>query len=134
MNRIHPEFLGGLKPQTSAIYCGAKPSPPRGKVRGRPNQCFLSGRRTGFYAGIQEGLKQGIAKAKISKAIRVRSEVPINPLIKTIKVANANNDILKGFLMRSSKFETGAVRKMSQSTLREVFKKLGISEVPILNI
>jgi len=74
MNVNHAEFkanqVGGLKPQTSGIYCGSKPYPPKNKVRGRPNACFKSGLRSGFAAGIQQGLKQGMAKAKVTRAIR----------------------------------------------------------------
>jgi len=74
MNVNHAEFkanqVGGLKPQTSGIYCSSKPYPPKNKVRGRPNACFKSGLRSGFAAGIQQGLKQGMAKAKVTRAIR----------------------------------------------------------------
>lgn len=76
MNVNHAEFkanqIGGMKTQTSGVYCGSKPYPPKGKVRGRANQCFMSGRRAGFAAGIQQGLKQGMAKAKITRAINQR--------------------------------------------------------------
>jgi len=40
------------------IYCGANERVPRGRIRGRPNQCFLLGRRTGFYAGLLRGQQQ----------------------------------------------------------------------------
>lgn len=76
MNVNHAELklkiYGGAKSQTVRIYCGDKPNPPKGKVRGRSNQCFMSGRRAGFAAGIQEGLKQGMAKAKVTRAIHQR--------------------------------------------------------------
>ena len=38
------------------MYCGNKTRPPRGKVFGTPNQCFLKGRKAGFVGGISKGL------------------------------------------------------------------------------
>jgi hypothetical protein len=38
------------------MYCGSKTRPPRGKVFGTPNQCFLKGRKAGFIGGISKGL------------------------------------------------------------------------------
>jgi hypothetical protein len=40
---------GGSK---SSIYCGSNVKVPKGKIRGRPIQCFIAGRKSGFYAGL----------------------------------------------------------------------------------
>lgn len=38
------------------MYCGNKTRPPRGKVFGTPNECFLKGRKAGFVGGVSKGL------------------------------------------------------------------------------
>lgn len=51
-------LFGGAKPSGMPIYCGSNPTVPKGKVRGRPNQCFYAGRSAGFYAGVLKGQQQ----------------------------------------------------------------------------
>ena len=52
---------GGAKNIKYNVYCGSKVQVPKGKVRGRPNECFMLGRRAGFYAGILKGRDQGFS-------------------------------------------------------------------------
>ena len=48
------EVFGGAPLGPLRIYCGTKAVPP-GKILGRPNQCYKSGLRSGFVAGIMKG-------------------------------------------------------------------------------
>ena len=58
-------LFGGAKIGGTArappIYCGSKPNVPSGKIRGRPNQCYFAGRKSGFYAGVLKGQQQAQA-------------------------------------------------------------------------
>lgn len=66
---------GGAKPIGNPIYCGSKVKPPRNKVRGRPNQCFMLGRKTGFYAGILKGQQQAVPVMPVIQA-QVQAQLP----------------------------------------------------------
>lgn len=75
-----------VKIQINPIYCGSKEKLPKGKVRGRPNQCYILGRKAGYYAGILKvtGDRQtipiipsGIPKAS-NQGIPLYSYTPIN--------------------------------------------------------
>ena len=37
-------------------YCGTKTPPPQGRPRGTASQCFILGRRIGYFGGISKGL------------------------------------------------------------------------------
>ena len=49
IEQLH-KFLGGQNPK----YCGRKRL-PAGRVMGTANECYLIGRRSGFYAGFLKG-------------------------------------------------------------------------------
>jgi len=58
MFKIYPSYyplFGGAKINYKPIYCGKNERVPKGRIRGRPNQCFNLGRKIGYYAGISKG-------------------------------------------------------------------------------
>jgi len=73
------EVFGGAPLGPLRIYCGTKAVPP-GKILGRPNQCYKSGLRSGFVAGIMKGEESGLQsgyKAGIYRGERnTRRNVP----------------------------------------------------------
>jgi hypothetical protein len=71
-----PRILGGAKPTGNPIYCGSNVKVPRGKIRGRPNTCFMAGRRAGFYAGFLKG-QRGIAPAVQAPAPTPAPQLPV---------------------------------------------------------
>jgi hypothetical protein len=112
MNVQPMHIQGGAKPGGIPIYCGSKIKPPRGKIRGRPVQCFKAGRRAGFYAGIN--------KAQAAQSIDIE---------------DASNDLLKGLLMRQPGFRVGQVRAMTRQQLFDVFRnQLNITRIPVPNL
>lgn len=110
---------GGLKTQSFKIYCGNKDRPPIGRVRGRPNQCFNVGRRSGFAAGIQEGLKQGVSKAKITRSINERTR---RTVAEELRLLRSNVYITKEQLIDD--FNGG--QNLHQRPLQAIAKKVGL--------
>lgn len=125
MNIQPMRIQGGAKPTRMPIYCGAKPDVPRGKVRGRPNQCFIAGRKAGFYAGVLRGQAQQAPQPAQQQA---------QPFT-YINLEQATNDILKGILMRSGRYPVGQVRAMNRDRLFNIFRnELNITRIPVPNI
>jgi hypothetical protein len=123
MNIQPMRIQGGVKPAGLPIYCGSKPNVPRGKVRGRPNQCFMAGRRAGFYAGVLRG-----------QAGPQPAQQQAQPFT-YITLEEATNDILKGILMRSGRYRVGQVRAMDRDRLFNIFRnELNITRIPVPNI
>ena len=79
------KIYGGLKVYNYPIYCGEKENIPKGRVRGRPNQCYRQGLKSGFVAGLQKGQKIAIQKAKITHAIRNRPQPILPPQLPTLQ-------------------------------------------------
>ena len=93
--------LGGAKIINYNIYCGNKPVVPKGKVRGRPNQCYKLGLRSGFYAGITKGKKV--------KPVPVEQINPIDDA-----VLNFDNNNVKENIRRSIKELYKGVKKTTR--------------------
>lgn len=58
---------GGSK----SIYCGSSVKVPKGKVRGRPIQCFIAGRKAGFYSGILKAQQTKQADLPIAQDLSI---------------------------------------------------------------
>jgi hypothetical protein len=56
---LNGKIMGGAKSTGNPIYCGSKPTCPKGKVRGRPSTCYKKGISSGFYAGLLKGRQEG---------------------------------------------------------------------------
>jgi hypothetical protein len=59
------------------VYCGGQRPPPNDRPLGTPAQCFASGRRGGFVAGIQKGFVEGTntEKEKQQKKQKIKETI-----------------------------------------------------------
>lgn len=101
------------------IYCGANEAVPSGKVRGTPNQCYKTGIKSGFRAGLDTGEKMAIKKAKIVRGI---NEIARQTAEQQIQDLTNNVYITKEQLIRD--YDNG--NALHQRPLQAIAKKLGL--------
>jgi len=110
------KIYGGAKTSGMPIYCGSNITIPIGKVRGRPNQCFMAGRKSGYYAGILKGQQQAPRPAPVPQP------VPQLPVLQNLSLGvlrailtkhlNENPDLPKKYVLTSGRY-TGQLKGLS---------------------
>jgi hypothetical protein len=117
-----PLLQGGAKPTGNPIYCGSNIKVPKGKIRGRPNQCFMAGKRAGFYAGVLKGQQQAPRPAPAPAPAPRPTPVPQLPVLQNLSLGvlramltkhlNENPDLPKKYIV-SAGIYTGQLKGLS---------------------
>jgi hypothetical protein len=123
------------------VYCGAHRPPPNGRPLGTPAQCFSSGRRGGFVAGVQKGIVEGTKqeKEKQQKKQKIKEVITrtltkqqfvkeiedkgLSFLKKEIRLSKLNKDLIRSLATALTKTEQ-AITRYSSLTREELVNRL----------
>jgi hypothetical protein len=123
------------------VYCGILRPAPRGREIGTPAQCFASGRRGGFVAGVEKGFVEGTKQEKIKqqKKQKIKETITqtltkqqfvkeiedkgLNFLKKELHLDRLNKDLIRSIATRLTGTEQ-AIKLYSLLTREELVNRL----------